>query len=80
MKNNPKSRRQFLLKCFFEKSELVSELAALTDDEGNDKIRLLTSDGKLVEVSSKTVQDRKATSKTGNKEILKWMQEGKDKL
>ena len=80
MKNkNLESRRKFLLKGFSEREKLISDIASLMRDEvdQNDKIKMLTPDGKLVEVDSKVLKNNKPASKTTNAEILKWMESGK---
>lgn len=80
MKNKlSESRRKFLLKGFTNRSQLISNIASLMRDENeqNDKIKMLSPDGKLVEVDSSVLKNRRSTSKTSNAEILKWMQSGK---
>ncbi len=82
MKNQPpESRRKFLLKGFSDKDQLISDIASLLREEGeqNDKIKMLTPDGKLVEVDRRAIKNNPSSSKTSNKEILKWMEEGKKK-
>ena len=80
MKNQSKSRRDFLLKIFSQNSKSIDDSASkLSDGEQNDKIKMLTSDGKLVEVDSRIVKKSQPSSKTNNKELLKWMTSGKQK-
>ncbi len=82
MKNkNPESRRNFLLKGFTDKDQLIEDIASLLRDENEstEKVKMLTPDGKLVEVDSRVLKNRHSTAKTTNAEILKWMEEGKKK-
>ena len=82
MKNkNLESRRNFLLKGFSDREKLISDIASLLREETDqtDKIKMLTPDGKLVEVDSSVLKNRQSTSKTSNAEILKWMESGKKK-
>lgn len=57
-KNSQTSRRQFFSMLTSRKTE---------------KVKMLTPDGKLVEVD-KSVVDQAAKKKAGNKEIYEWMQ------
>ena len=82
MKNNPKSRREFLFNLFSNKIKSIPDLAASflpEDEKQNDKIKMLTPDGKLVEVDSQVIQNSKQKTKAGNAEILKWMEDEKNK-
>jgi len=76
MKKSSKSRRDFLLKIFNNDSGLDSNNP---DGTQNEKVKMLTPDGKLVEVDSRHLKNRQSASKTSNAEILKWMEEGKEK-
>ena len=79
MKKLPKSRREFLTKIFSKETKSNQDLSPTTpDDSGqNDKIKMLTSDGKIVEVDSQVANKSQTTSRTSNKELLKWMIGGK---
>lgn len=81
MKKLPKSRREFLTKIFSKETKSNQDLSPTTpDDSGqNDKIKMLTSDGKIVEVDSQVANKSQTTSRTSNKELLKWMIGGKKK-
>ena len=57
-KDQPKSRRQFF--------------SSLLGNKQEDKIKLLTADGKLVEVD-KSVVEAGQRKKVNNREILAWM-------
>jgi hypothetical protein len=79
MNNLVKSRREFLLKIFSNKTKSISGLASSTPDvEQTDKIKMLTPDGKLVEVDSQILKNCKKTSKVKNAEILKWVKDVKE--
>lgn len=76
MKKKSESRREFLLKGFSNKGKLISDIASLIredDVEPDDKVKMLTADGKLVEVDRRFLKNNLSTSKTSNAEILKWM-------
>ena len=77
---NPKSRREFLFSSFSNNTKSISELASSSpdDDAKKEKIKLLSPDGKLVEVNSQILDQCKRTSKARNKEILKWISDAKD--
>ena len=82
MKNNSKSRREFLFKLFSNNIKSISDLSASflpEDEEQSEKIKMLTPDGKLVEVDSQVIQNSKQKTKVRNEDILKWMEEGKNK-
>ena len=81
MKKLPKSRREFLTKIFSTEDKSNQDLTPTTpDDSGqNDKIKMLTSEGKIVEVDSQVANKSQTTSRTSNKELLKWMIGGKKK-
>ena len=81
MKNNSKSRREFLLDFFSNKVKSFPDLAASIipeEEKQSEKIKMLTPDGKLVEVDSQVIQNSKQKTKAGNAEILKWMEDGKN--
>ena len=77
---NPKSRREFLFNSFSSDTKLNSKLGSSSpdDDAKKEKIKLLSPDGKLVEVSSQILDQCKRTSKARNKDIFKWISETKD--
>ena len=74
-KKSSESRRKFLLKGFSNRDQLFSDIAAIMREEGQqgDKIKMLTSDGKLVEVERRVLEDLPSSAKTSNAEILEWM-------
>jgi hypothetical protein len=80
MKNKPKSRREFLLNLLSNKVKSNSGLASnVSEGEGQkQKIKMLTPDGKLVEVDSQVVLNSQK-SKAANADILKWMEDGREK-
>ena len=62
-KNTSSSRRKFL------------SLFNLTQSNtGNEKVKLLTADGKLMEVDKAVLEKAATKKKASNKEILAWMQ------
>ena len=71
MKNKKNNNRRDFLKIFTKPSQCIVE---------NEKIMLLTPDGKLVEVDKQIVMQAKTGSKVSNQEILKWSQSVNPKL
>lgn len=63
-KTNDKSRREFLSRFF--------PIAAKTNNP--EMVKMLTADGKLVEVKKSIVDAATTRQKVSNKEILDWMQ------
>ena len=63
-KTNDKSRREFLSHIF--------PIAAKTNNP--EMVKMLTADGKLVEVKKSIVDAATTRQKVSNKEILDWMQ------
>ena len=63
-KTNDKSRREFLSHFF--------PIAAKTNNP--EMVKMLTADGKLVEVKKSIVDAATTRQKVSNKEILDWMQ------
>ncbi len=78
MKNNPKSRRAFLFKGLTDKAELVSEIQTLLhgEEEETEKVKMLTKDGKLVEVDRRIIEKTTSKSKATNEEIRTWIHHG----
>jgi hypothetical protein len=72
MNNQVKSRRNFLLR-FFSKSEELTEPSTSNSLTDTGKTKMLTPDGKLVEVASHMIDSKRGKKKTSNAEILKWM-------
>lgn len=62
-KPDNKSRRDFL-----------SMFSARAGQHKNEKIKLLTADGQLVEVDKRIVDAASNRTKAGNAEILQWME------
>ena len=60
---NNKSRRQFLSKLF----------SANKNESNPDMVKMLTADGKLVEVKRSIIEAASTKHKVTNKEILDWM-------
>lgn len=77
MKQNPKensSRRKFLSFGLLSGAGLVTQKVeamapGLVDDE---KVKMLTADGKLVEVSKKILEQSTSRKKVRNEDILNW--------
>ena len=70
-KSENKSRRKFL--------SLLTSPGQHQLAEKDEKVTLLTADGKLVEVSKQLVQQAKSGKKAPNQEILRWSQSTKPK-
>lgn len=68
-KTNSKSRRSFLSFLFTGKDEL----AAPQNSDTPEKVKMLTADGKLVEVDKNVLEQALKNRKANNKEILNWM-------
>ncbi len=78
MKKKSESRRNFLLKGISNRKQLITDIASLIYDEDQEveKIKMLTPDGKLVEVDRRVVESAKAKSKASNSDILNWLKGG----
>lgn len=72
--NEPGTRRKFLSLGLLSGAALLTTkaeaMASLTDDE--EKVTMLTSDGKLVEVSKKVLATNADRQKASNQDILNW--------
>ena len=85
MKQNPKessSRRKFLSFGLLSGAGLVTQKVeamapGLVDDE---KVTMLTADGKLVEVSKSLIEQSSSKKKTKNKDILNWSDTAKKSM
>lgn len=85
MKQNPKddsSRRKFLSFGLLSGAALVTQKVeamapSLVDDE---KVKMLTADGKLVEVSKSLLQQSSNGEKAKNKDILNWSETAKKSM
>ena len=66
--SNKSSRRSFLSRLLSQNRQQLLQQAG--EDE---KIRLLTPDGKLVEVERKVVEEASRKKKSTNREIYDWM-------
>jgi hypothetical protein len=71
MKTKPTNNRRDFLKLFTKPVQASIE---------NEKIMLLTPDGKLVEVDKQIVLQAKSGSKVSNQEILTWSNSVNPKL
>lgn len=60
-KNEPKNRRQFFSSLLAGKPK-------------GERVKMLTPDGKLVEVDKQILEQAQQKIKAGNKEIYNWMQ------
>lgn len=69
MNNQDKSRRSFLA-ALLKGSKGIPELNL---DDNDDKIKMLTADGKLVEISKSVYQKVAGHKKATNSEIYEWM-------
>ncbi len=85
MKQNPKensSRRKFLSFGLLSGAALVTQKVeamapGLADDE---KVTMLTADGKLVEVSKSLIEQSSSREKAKNKDILNWSDTAKKSM
>jgi hypothetical protein len=85
MKQNPKensSRRKFLSFGLLSGAGLVTQKVeamapGLVDDE---KVKMLTADGQLVEVSKSLIQQSSIGEKAKNKDILNWSDTAKKSM
>lgn len=85
MKQNLKdnsSRRRFLSLGLLSGAALLTQKAdamtSVTDDD--EKVSMLTADGKLVEVSKKLVQQSTSREKAKNEDILNWTESAKKSM
>jgi hypothetical protein len=72
MSTKTKSRRHFLLRFFSREKDLMRS-GVEDSSSGAEKIKMLTPDGKLVEVIGPLPISHTQKKKTSNAEILKWM-------
>ena len=85
MKQNPKensSRRKFLSFGLLSGAGLVTQKVeamapGLVDDE---KVKMLTADGKLVEVSKSLIEQSSSREKAKNEDILNWSDTAKKSM
>ncbi len=70
----PGSRRKFLSLGILSGAALLTQKAeAMTSfTEDDEKVSMLTADGKLVEVSKRILDQSASREKTKNKDILNW--------
>lgn len=68
------SRRKFLSFGLLGAAGLITQKAdaMASDPEGDEKVKMLTPDGKLVEVSKKILEQSSSREKVRNQDILKW--------
>ena len=85
MKQNPKdnsSRRRFLSLGLLGGAALLTQKAeamgAVADDD--EKVSMLTADGKLVEVSKKLIEQSTSREKANHKDILNWSEATKKSM
>ncbi|MBK8504932.1 MAG: hypothetical protein IPL46_23570 [Saprospiraceae bacterium] len=73
MNTQAKSRRHFLSRFFSKKEDATRSSIGDSSITETKKTKMLTPDGKLVEVSGHVIDSNKRNKKTNNAEILKWM-------
>jgi len=85
MKQNLKdnsSRRRFLSLGLLSGAALLTQkaeaMASVNDDD--EKVSMLTADGKLVEVSKKLVDQSTSRAKAKNEDILNWTENAKKSM
>ncbi len=68
------SRRKFLTLGFLSGAALITQKAGAMGniEEGDEKVPMLTADGKLVEVSKRIIDQAPDRKKVQYKEILSW--------
>ncbi len=78
--NEPGTRRKFLSLGLLSGAALLTTkadaMASLTDDE--EKVSMLTPDGKLVKVSRKVLEQTADRQKASNQDILNWAETTKN--
>ena len=74
IENEQATRRKFLSLGFLSGATLLAQKASAMTSlaEDDEKVPMLTSDGKLVEVSKKTLQQLETKEKVNNEGILNW--------
>ncbi len=71
--NGSSSRRKFLSLGLLGGAGLLTQSAnAMIPSEDDEKVSMLTPDGKLVEVSKKVLDQLQEKQKAGNRDILNW--------
>ena len=75
--DNPDSRRKFLNKGLYATAGWLTGMEELLSKEDGKKIKMLTPDGKLVEIDQSLVRDNPNRTKVKNKEILAWLEKDK---
>jgi hypothetical protein len=85
MKQNPadkSSRRKFLSLGLLSGAALLTQkaeaMASVTDDD--EKVSMLTADGKLVQVSKKLLDQTTSREKANHKDILNWSEATKKSM
>ncbi len=68
-----KGRRTFLRNLFTGGAALVVTRIAKAKSTNKEKVRLLTADGKLVEVDKSIVEDHGNSTNATNNDVISWM-------
>ncbi|MBT8220564.1 MAG: hypothetical protein KJP00_12110 [Bacteroidia bacterium] len=76
-KDKTKSRRDFLT-LGLSNSE-SSKTSTEQNDQGNEKVKMLTPDGQLVEIDKALFEKNRNKKKTTNKDILDWRDNNSNK-
>ncbi len=71
-KDNPSRRKFFSLALLGGASLIASEATAQTTPESGEKVKMLTPDGKLVEVDKSVLEQSTTHKKASNQDILNW--------
>lgn len=75
--DNTDSRRKFLNKSLYATAGWLTGMEEILSKEKGKKIKMLTPDGKLVEVDQSLVVNNPNKNKVKNKEILAWLEKEK---
>lgn len=74
--NQAGSRRKFLAMGLLGSTSLIARPGHLMADAGEDNadlVKMLTADGRLVEVPASAIEKAGETRKVANRDILDWM-------
>jgi hypothetical protein len=76
MNNKEKNNRRNFLKNFFSAGAsigLASSAKTITHAKTSNKVKMLTADGKLVEIDKSVLEKKKSLKRASDKEVFDWM-------
>ena len=76
--NSADSRRKFLNKGLFASAGWLTGMVDIAKEETK-KVKMLTPDGKLVEIDESIITNSRKRKKVKNQDILDWMEDSKEK-